>query len=72
MRTGGGASETAGWVNVFATKPNDLSTASQDPHDGARDVDSCKWSLDLHLCTLAHVCPHTHSHTHKQMNLNAV
>lgn len=58
----------ARWVNVFATtKSNNLNTASQDPHDGARDTDSCKLSLDLHMCTLAHVGPHplTHIQTNK-------
>lgn len=57
---------------MFATtKSNNLNTASQDPHDGARDVDSCKLSLDLHM-SLWHTWAHTHSHTYKQMNLNAV
>lgn len=55
----------AQWVDVSATKPKDLSSTPQDPHDGGRDVNSCK--LSLYVCTLAHTCPHTHSHTYKQL-----
>lgn len=50
----------AQWVEVLATRPNDLSS---NPSTHAMEKD--KLSSDLHMCTVAYRCMHTDTHTHK-------